>query len=103
LGDNVYYIKIVDVKWLPNESMDDYSAILIINSCMAGRPDPRVETFIDNVQDKSRVVILTTGRLNSWRPDSSEVDAITSASSLSETTPIAQTISDKVLAIINSQ
>jgi hypothetical protein len=103
LADNVYYIKVVDVKWLPNESVGDYSAIVIINRCMAGRPDPRVESFIDNVQDKNKVIILTTGRMDSWRPDSSAVDAMTSASIMSETTQISQKISSKVLTIINSQ
>ena len=103
LGDKVYYLKVVDLKWLPNESMDDYSAIVILNRCMAGRPDPRVESFIDNFQDNNKVIILTTGQLDSWRPDSSEVDAMTSASIMSETTRIAQTISSKVLTIINSQ
>ena len=103
LADNVYYIKVVDVKWLPNESVGDYSAIVLISRCMAGRPDPRVESFIDNVQDKSKVIILTTGRMDSWRPDSAAVDAMTSASIMSETTQISQKISSKVLTIINSQ
>jgi hypothetical protein len=36
-------------------------------------------------------------------PDSPEVDAITSASTMSETDSVARTISDKVRVIINSQ
>ena len=103
LGKNIFYIKVVDVKWLPNESVDHYSAIVILNRCMAGRPDPRVESFIDNIQDKNKLVVLTTGRLDSWKPDSPEVDAITSASTMSETGVVASTIADKVMVIINSQ
>ena len=103
LGDNVFYVRVVDVKWLPNESYDDFNAIVILNRCMAGRPDPRVESFVDNFPDKQKVVLLTTGRLDSWTPDSSEIDAMSSASTLSETTPIAQQIADKVLDIIESQ
>ena len=102
LAENVFYIKVVDVKWLPNESVDHYSAIVILNRCMAGRPDPRVESFIDNIQDKNKLVVLTTGRLDSWKPDSPEVDAITSASTMSETRAVARTIADKVMGIINS-
>jgi hypothetical protein len=45
LGDEVFYVKIVDVKWLPHESVEDFNAIVILNHCMAGRPDPRVESF----------------------------------------------------------
>ena len=103
LAENVFYIKVVDIKWLPNESVDDYSAIVILNQCMAGRPDPRVEIFIDNIQAKNKLVLLTTGRLNSWKPESPEVDAITSASTMSETGVVARTIADKVMVIINSK
>lgn len=103
LGENVSYIKVVDLKRLAKESVDQYSAIVILNSCMAGRPDPRVESFIDDIPDKGKLVVLTTGRLNSWKPDSPEVDAITSASTMSETAAVARTIADKVRLIINSQ
>ena len=101
LGEDVSYFKVVDVKRLPNESVDQYSAFVILNSCMAGRPDPRVESFIDDIPDKGKLVVLTTGRLDSWKPDSPEVDAITSASTMSETDAVARTIADKVRVIIN--
>ena len=103
LGEDVSYIKVVDVKRLPNESVDQYIAVVILNSCMAGRPDPRVESFIDDIPDKGKLVVLTTGRLDSWKPDSSEVDAITAASTMSETDAVARTIADKVRVIINSR
>lgn len=103
LEDNVFYVRVVDVKWLPNESAADFNAIVILNRCMAGRPDPRVESFVDDIPDKKRVILLTTGRLDSWKPDSSEVDAMSSASAMSETAPLARSISDKVMDIIESQ
>ena len=100
LGDKVKYIKVVDVKWLPNESVDNYRAIVLLNACMAGRPDPRVESFIDNIQNKKKLVVLTTGRLDAWKPASPEVDAITSASNMSESVTVARLIAEKVLTII---
>jgi hypothetical protein len=103
LVDKVSYVKVVDVKWLPYESADDYHSIVILNRCMAGRPDPRVESFVDDMPDKQKVVLLTTGRLDSWKPDSPEIDAMSSASAMSETAPIARTISDKVLEIIETR
>jgi hypothetical protein len=103
LEDDVFYIKVVDVKWLPNESSDDFNAIVILNRCMAGRPDPRVESFVDSTPQKNKVVLLTTGQLDSWEPDSSEIDAMSSASTMSETTSLAQSISEKVMVIIGSQ
>ena len=68
---------------------------------MAGRPDPRVESFIVDVQEKNKIVLLTTGVMESWKPDSSEIDAITSASTLSESSLIAQTIVGKVLDLVH--
>ena len=103
LGDDVAYVRVVDVKWLPNETPANFNAIVILNRCMAGRPDPRVETFIDELPDKNKVIVLTTGQMDSWRPDSTEVDAMTSASTMSATSPIARSIADKVLNIIDSQ
>jgi len=57
---------------------------------------------IAHIPDKNKVILLTTGRLDSWKPDSSEIDAMSAASDMSETTPLARSISDKVLEIIGS-
>jgi hypothetical protein len=103
LKKNSCYIKVIDVKRLIDEAAADYHAVVIINQCMAGRPDPRVETYIDEVSQKSKVVLLTTGALESWKPDTSQVDAMTSASVLSESSTIAQSIVGKVLALIEAQ
>jgi hypothetical protein len=103
LENNSCYIKVVDVKRLPYETTDGYNAIIILNKCMAGRPDPRVETFIDNVPQKEKIILLTTGRLDSWKPDSSEVDAITSASVMTQSTIIGQSLAGKALEIIRLQ
>ncbi|MGD8520076.1 MAG: hypothetical protein PVF56_02935 [Desulfobacterales bacterium] len=41
--------------------------------------------------------------MDSWKPESPEIDALTSASTLSESSQIAQTIAGKVLGIIQVQ
>ncbi|MBW2410385.1 MAG: hypothetical protein JRF72_11350 [Deltaproteobacteria bacterium] len=103
LQEKSVYIKIIDVKSLRNESTENYHAVVIINKCMAGRPDPRVEDFITAVPEKHKIILLTTGIMDSWKPESSEIDAMTSASSLSESTRIAQIITDKVEHLIDSK
>ena len=103
LESNSCYIKVVDVKRLPHESTDGFNAIIILNKCMAGRPDPRVESFIDNVPDKEKIILLTTGRLDSWKPESQRVDAMTSASVMTQATVIGQSLAGKALEIIRSQ
>ena len=89
---NASYLKVIDVKKLPLESTTDYHAVIILNQCMAGRPDPRVESFIDDAREKDKIIVLTTGRLDSWKPESPRVDAITSASVMSRSTTIGQTL-----------
>ena len=98
-----YYVKIVDVKYLNHEHALEYNAIVLINKCMAGRPDPRVEGFIDKATRKNKIILLTTGMRGSWKPESRAVDAMTSASQLSESTAIAQSIIGKIMEITHSQ
>jgi len=103
LKKNNCYVKVVDVRNLNDISALEYNAVVILNRCMAGRPDPRVESFIDTTQQKDKVILLTTGQLDSWKPDSKEVDAMTSASTMSESTKIARTIAGKVLMLLDTQ
>ncbi|MGD9080086.1 MAG: hypothetical protein PVG96_12130 [Desulfobacterales bacterium] len=103
LDQNSIYLKIVDVKGLKNQSTSEFSAIVIINKCMAGRPDPRVESFIDREAQKNKIIVLTTGILDSWKPDAPGVDAITSASVLEKSDQIARSIANKVLLLVNSK
>ena len=103
LKKNNCYVKVVDVRGLNDISTLEYNAVVILNRCMAGRPDPRVESFIDTTEQKDKVILLTTGQLDSWKPDSKEVDAMTSASTMSESAKIAQTIAGKVLMLLDTQ
>lgn len=101
LNRNSIYLKIIDVKNLKNQSISEFSAIVIINRCMAGRPDPRVESFIDSEPRKNKIIVLTTGILDSWKPDAPDVDAITSASVLDKSDQVARSIVTRVLAMID--
>ena len=103
LENNSCYIKVIDIKRLQYEKISGFDAVIILNKCMAGRPDPRVEAFIDNVVQKEKLIVLTTGRLDSWKPESPRVDAMTSASVMTETTVIGRSLAGKALDIIRSQ
>jgi hypothetical protein len=103
LNQNSIYLKIVDVRGLKNQSGAEFSAVVIINKCMAGRPDPRVESFIDREPQKNKIIVLTTGIRDSWKPDAPGVDAITSASVLDKSDQIARSIVNRVLALVNSK
>ncbi len=103
LENNSSYIKVIDVKKLPHESTEGYDAVIILNKCMAGRPDPRVESFIDDTTEKEKLVVLTTGRLDSWKPESPRVDAMSSASVMTQAATIGKLLAEKSLAIVTSQ
>ena len=103
LKQNAIYLKIIDVKGLKSQSTAEFSAIVIINRCMAGRPDPRVESFIDREPRKNRIIVLTTGVRDSWTPDTPGVDAMTSASVLDKSDQVARSIVERVLAMVNSR
>ena len=103
LENNSSYLKVIDVKKLPHESTTEYHAVIILNACMAGRPDPRVESFIDDAREKEKIIVLTTGRLDSWKPASPRVDAMTSASVMSRATTMGQTLAGKALDMISAQ
>ena len=103
LDHNSIYLKIVDVKSLKNQSSAEFSAVVIINKCMAGRPDPRVESFIDREPQKNKIIVLTTGIRGSWKPAVPGVDAITSASVLDKSDQIARAIVNRVMMRVNSK
>jgi hypothetical protein len=103
LKRNYINLKIVDVKNLKSQSAGEFSAVVILSKSMAGRPDPRVETFIDGYPQKDKFIVLTTGIAGGWKPDKPGVDAITSASAMDKRDQIARAIVNKVLALVNSR
>jgi uncharacterized membrane protein len=100
LNNNSFYIKVVDIKNLRYQGTREFSAVVIINRALAGRPDPRVESYIDNEPQKNKIIILTTGILDAWKPDTEGVDAMTSASVIRKSNKIAKKIVSKVLALV---
>ena len=103
LKRNSIRLKIVDVNRLKSQSTEEFSAVVIINKSMAGRPDPRVESFIDRHPQKDKLIVLTTGIAGGWKPNNPDVDAITSASAMDQRDQIARSIVNKVLTLVNSQ
>jgi uncharacterized membrane protein len=103
LNNNSFYIKVVDIKNLRYQGTREFSAVVIINRALAGRPDPRVESYIDNEPQKNKIIILTTGILDAWKPDTEGVDAMTSASVLSKSDKIAKKIVSKILTLVDQK
>ena len=96
-------IRTIDIRQLAREDTSIYAGILLVNTCMAGRPDPRVEAFIDDFPAKEKLVVLTTGVRDSWTPKTAEVDAMTSASVLSDVPVVSRAIIDKLLSLLQHE
>jgi len=62
-----------------------------------------VESYIDNEPQKNKIIILTTGILDAWKPDTEGVDAMTSASVLSKSDKIAKKIVSKILTLVDQK
>ncbi len=102
LEQDLGYLKVIDVTKLADESADDYNAIVIVNTCVADRLHESASNFLENVEDKGKIILLTTAadERKEYRPE--RVDAITSASRMNKADEIADAIVAKVRAVLES-
>ncbi len=102
LEQDLGYLKMIDVTKLADESADDYNAIVIVNTCVAYRLHGSASNFLENVQDRGKIILLTTAadERKEYRPE--RVDAITSASRMNKADEIADAIVVKVRAVLES-
>ncbi len=96
------YIKIIGVENLKDEDAEQYSAVLIINTCMAWEIDRKVEAFLDKYGERNSIIVLTTSIGGDILPDMEgrRIDAISSASVKEQITPIADEIISKIEKVI---
>ena len=102
LQEDGYFVKTISLKGLSGESTDNYQAIVIVNTCWAWRLNGHVRKFLKNTPDDERkkIVLFTTADSKSWQPELTGVDAITSASRMSEAGRIADSIINKVRILL---
>ncbi|MFH1435304.1 MAG: hypothetical protein ABIJ56_06275 [Pseudomonadota bacterium] len=74
-----YYIKVVGLDELDYDEAQAYGAIVIFNSRMVGRMNPRVYGFLKKGEKNPKVIVFTTVA-NEKRSNKVKVDIITSAS-----------------------
>lgn len=98
------YMKLMGLDKLKDEEADNYSAIVIINTCMAGKMDRHVKGFLKRHKDQSNTIILTTSGDGDWKPkmDKYNFDAVSSASKMQKVDEIADDIITKTKAILQS-
>ncbi len=103
LENDSIYIKIIDVTALSAISNDNWDAIVIINSCEAGKMHKDVSKFIKNFGEKNKIVLLTTSGSGKWKPRNIEIDSISSASKKEDIDSISKELYDKVNFILGKK
>jgi hypothetical protein len=96
------FIKVIDLTSLKDESPGVYDAIVIVNACIGWRPNPVVETFLEETEVRRNVVLLTTAH-SRCESRSAGVDALTSASMVSTSCAVAQSVVEKVQNLLAPQ
>jgi hypothetical protein len=100
--DEVVYMKFIGIDHLKKENGDDYSAVVVINTCMGWNMDRHVKSFVKRQKDQSNVVVLTTSGDGDWMPkmEDYDFDAISSASEMHKVDEIADKIIAKVRLLV---
>ena len=83
-------VTVVKLKDLKDQSEADYNCVILINSCWAQRLNRHVRRFLKRVEEKEKVVLLTTLADKNWGPKNVDVDAITAASRIQDVDSVAR-------------
>lgn len=93
------FVTVIDVSGLDSIREVEWKAIVLIHDWEMWKAPPVVTAFVSRLQDHSRVVDVTTSGGGTEKLPG--VDAISSASKLSEVKMLARTVSDKVSNLLN--
>lgn len=76
--------KTIGVEGLAQVDSADFSAVVVINTCLAWGLDHDVQTFLDRQKTDAKVIVLTTSGDGTWLPDKGDkdFDAISAASKI---------------------
>jgi hypothetical protein len=99
------YVKVIDIASLKDVREGDWNAIVVLHTWEMDKPPAAAKTFIDRVQARDRLVVLTTSGDGDKHIEG--VDAITSASrkapEMAKAPSYADEIARRVEKILASQ
>jgi hypothetical protein len=98
------YLRFIGMEDLHGEKAERYSAVILINTCIAGGFDRNVDAFLSKSHDQRNIIVLTTAGDANWKPDMKgrTFDAITTASIATDVDKIAGEIMSRVNALLGS-
>jgi len=79
----------------------DYAAVVVVSTCIAWGLDPEIVKFLDQHEDHSNIILVTTSGTGSWVPDKDNMnfDAISAASRKAD----IDTVAGDILELINAR
>jgi len=92
------YIKVIDIKELNEVQSEQWNAICLMHTWEMWKPPYPIEVFVNKQKDKSPLAILTTSGDGKYKMK--EVDAITGASVLTETSQQAKLLIERIEHIL---
>jgi len=95
-------LKIIGLKQLKNEKPENYTAVVIINSCIAWDFEKKVKKFLKQQTDHKNIIVFTTSGNGNWEPKKKKMnyETISSASKIAKVDNIAKNLIIKVEAFI---
>ena len=103
--DKPVFVKFIGLGEIKKEKAEQYNAIVMINTCMSWDMDRSVHGFLDQHEDHSNMIVLTTSGDGDWLPKMKgrNFDAISSASKKANVEEIANQIIEKINALLTGQ
>lgn len=82
--DKDYYLKITGLNQLKSEKVDNYTKIIVINTCLAWGMEYAVQDFLKANDSYENILIVTTSGDGGWLPKDyvGKLDAVATASKM---------------------
>ena len=92
------YVKLVGLDELEGEDASQYTAVVMIGTCMFWQLDPEVKEFLDRHESRDNLIVLTTSGEGYWLPDREDrdFDALSSASHMCDVEELSQEVTEKI-------
>jgi hypothetical protein len=105
LENESFCVKIISLGRLKDEIVENYKALVIVNTCHMGNINGGVAKYLKklSIQDKKKVVLFTTTGGDGWRPKQTDVDCVTAASKLINAQSVADSIITKTRAVFGAR
>lgn len=97
--------KVIELKQLPDESVDAYEAVVIVNTVWAWRLRGDAKKFLKDLTEEQRgkVILVSTAADESWETKQEGVHAITSASKMNNVDKVSGFVVEKLAEMLEKE